>query len=177
MGKRCEETLHKKDIRMANNKHMKTCWSIREMQIKTSVRFCLISTRMTSVKKKTSNAKRWQVCGWALVMHSFIIYFILETNSLQSTLTVVTSFDLQSNLTGLLLSRDFERESAHSSLPSTDVNMPDWLLKSYLLRLIILAFSLSLLYLWGILIYSYKKLSILEIKPWIFYYSYYTTSH
>ena len=58
-------------------------------------------------------------------MHSFIIYFILETNSLQSTLTVVTSFDLQSNLTGLLLSRDFERESAHSSLPSTDVNMPD----------------------------------------------------
>ena len=46
--------------------------------------------------------------------------------SLQSTFMLVTSFDLQNNLTGLLLSRDFEREPAHSSLPSIDIDMPDY---------------------------------------------------
>ena len=62
---------------------------------------------------------------WMGFSHAQLHYILHSGNSLQSTLTVVTSFDLQSNLTGLLLSRDFERESAHSSLPSTDVNMPD----------------------------------------------------
>lgn len=37
----------------------------QRMQIKTSVRFCLISTGMTTVKKKTSSARCWRVCGWA----------------------------------------------------------------------------------------------------------------
>ena len=64
---------------------------------------------------------------WTGFSHALLHYILgtLEMNSLQSTLMVDTSFDLQSNLTGLLLSRDVESESAHSSLPSTDVNMPD----------------------------------------------------
>lgn len=45
--------------------------------------------------------------------------------SLQRSFMLVTSFDLQNDLRGLLLSRDFEREPAPSSLPSIDINMPD----------------------------------------------------
>ena len=83
---------------------------------------------MTTVKK-TSNAKCWQLCRWALVMRCFTLHTRFSGNEqFTKHFMVDTSFDLQSNLTGLLLSRDVESESAHSSLPSTDVNMPDWLL-------------------------------------------------